>query len=41
MAAFARIIDNVITRALTTNELSFAILESAQHEIEGQGLTFS
>ena len=41
MAAFACIIDNVITRALTTTEPSFAILESAQHEIERQGLTFS
>lgn len=40
MASFAAIIDDVITRALTTNEPSAAILESAQQEIDRKGLLF-
>jgi multiple sugar transport system substrate-binding protein len=40
MAAFAAIIDEVITRALTTSEPSAAILESAQREIDNKGLLF-
>ncbi len=40
MASFAAIIDKVITRALTTAEPSAAILESAQREIESQGIHF-
>jgi multiple sugar transport system substrate-binding protein len=38
MASFAAIIDNVISRALTTNEPSKAILESAQREIDSKGI---
>ena len=38
MASFAAIIDDVITRALTTNEPSAAILESAQREIDSKGI---
>jgi multiple sugar transport system substrate-binding protein len=38
MASFAAIIDDVITRALTTNEPSEAILESAQREIDTKGI---
>jgi multiple sugar transport system substrate-binding protein len=41
MASFAAIIDEVITRALSTNEPSAAILESAQREIESKGIRFS
>jgi multiple sugar transport system substrate-binding protein len=41
MASFAAIIDDVITQALTTNELSAAILESAQREIESKGILFT
>jgi hypothetical protein len=41
MAAFAAIIDGVATRALTTDEVTAAILESAQHEIESKGLRFA
>jgi hypothetical protein len=41
MAAFARIIDDVVTRALTTADASLAILEGAQLEIESRGITFS
>ena len=40
MAAFATIIDEVITRALTTDEPSAAILESAQREIDSKGILF-
>lgn len=40
MASFAAIIDEVITRALTTDEASAAILESAQREIEHKGIIF-
>jgi multiple sugar transport system substrate-binding protein len=40
MASFAAIIDNLITRALTTSEPSAAILESAQHEIDAKGICF-
>ena len=38
MAAFAAIIDQVITRALTTDEASAAILEAAQREIDSRGI---
>lgn len=41
MAAFAAIIDQVITRALTTSEPSAVILESAQREIDSKGIRFS
>jgi hypothetical protein len=40
MAAFAAIIDEVITRALTTDEPSSAILQSAQREIDSKGIQF-
>lgn len=40
MASFAAIVDDVITRALTTSEPSAAILESAQHEIDAKGIVF-
>lgn len=38
MASFAGIIDQVITRALTTDEGSAAILEAAQREIDSRGI---
>jgi multiple sugar transport system substrate-binding protein len=41
MASFAAIVDDVITRALTTDEPSAAILESAQREIDSKGIRFS
>jgi len=41
MAAFATIIDQVITRALNTDEPSAAILESAQREMDAKGIRFS
>jgi multiple sugar transport system substrate-binding protein len=41
MACFASIIDQVITRALTTSEPSAAILEAAQREIDNKGIRFS
>ncbi|WP_348261221.1 extracellular solute-binding protein [Telmatobacter sp. DSM 110680] len=40
MAAFAAIIDDVISRSLTTDEPSAAILESAQREIDSKGIRF-
>jgi multiple sugar transport system substrate-binding protein len=40
-AAFAGVIDGVITRALTTQDPSAAILEVAQREIDQRGITFS
>ena len=40
MAAFAAIIDEVVTRALASSEPSAAILESAQREIDNKGLLF-
>ncbi len=40
MASFAAIIDDVITKALTTDEPSTAILESAQREIDSKGILF-
>ena len=40
MAAFAAVIDKVITRSLTTAEPSASILESAQREIGSQGILF-
>ena len=41
MASFAAIIDEVITRALTTDEPSATILESAQREIDTKGISFA
>ena len=41
IAAFAKVIDDVITRALTTSEPSAAILESAQRQIDDKGIRFS
>lgn len=41
MASFAAIIDEVITRALTTSEPSAAILKSAQREIDTKGILLS
>ena len=41
MASFAAIIDEVITRALTTDEPSAAILEAAQRETDAKGIRFS
>ena len=41
MAAFAAIIDGVMTRALTTTEASSAILEQAQRDVENKGIRFS
>ncbi len=40
MASFAAIIDDVVTRALTTDEPSAAILDSAQREIDNKGILF-
>jgi multiple sugar transport system substrate-binding protein len=40
MAAFAAIIDGLVTRALTTNESTADILRSAQSEIDTKGLIF-
>jgi multiple sugar transport system substrate-binding protein len=40
MAAFASIIDGVITRALTTSDATTVILEEAQREIESKELKF-
>ena len=40
MAAFAAIIDTLITRALTTSDPTPAILQSAQHEIDTQERRF-
>ena len=40
MASFAAIIDNLITRALTTGEPSAAILNAAQREIDAKGICF-
>ncbi len=41
MAAFAAIIDTVINRALTSNDTSAAILESAQHQIKSKEIRFT
>jgi multiple sugar transport system substrate-binding protein len=41
MAAFAGVIDGIITRALTTTDATLAILEAAQFEIECKGIGFS
>jgi multiple sugar transport system substrate-binding protein len=41
MASFAAIIDNVISRALSTDEPSEAILDLAQREIDSKGIRFS
>lgn len=40
MAAFARVIDRMVTRALTTADSTAAILLTAQHEIESEGIRF-
>jgi multiple sugar transport system substrate-binding protein len=40
LADFAAIIDQLITQALTTDEPSAAILESAQREIDNKGIRF-
>lgn len=40
MAAFAAIIDDVISRSLSTHEPSAAILESAQSKIDSKGIVF-
>jgi multiple sugar transport system substrate-binding protein len=40
MASFAAIIDNLITRALTTGEPSAAILNAAQREIDAKAICF-
>lgn len=40
MASFAAIIDDLITRALTTSQPSAAILESVQREIDSKGISF-
>jgi len=40
MAAFAAIIDGVVTRALTTNDSTADILRSAQCDIDAKGLIF-
>jgi len=40
MAAFAAIVDAVVTRALTTSDATVAILEAAQFEIDSKGLIF-
>lgn len=40
MAAFAAVIDAVITRALTTDDATRAILEAAQSEVAQKGITF-
>jgi multiple sugar transport system substrate-binding protein len=40
MASFAAIVDDVITRALTTGEPSAAILESAQLTTDSKGILF-
>jgi len=40
MAAFAAIIDGVVTRALTTNDSTADILRSAQSDIDSKGLIF-
>jgi multiple sugar transport system substrate-binding protein len=41
MAAFADIIDGVVTRALTTNDSTADILRAAQNEIDKKGLKFA
>lgn len=41
MAAFASVIDNVVTRALVTTDPTAIILEEAQHEIERRGIRFA
>lgn len=40
LAAFAAIIDAVVSRALGTNDATLAILEAAQHEIDSKGMRF-
>ena len=40
MAAFAAIIDDVVSRALSTEEPSAAILDSVQREIDSKGILF-
>jgi multiple sugar transport system substrate-binding protein len=38
MAAFASVVDNVVTRALATTDPTVIILEEAQHEIDRRGI---
>jgi hypothetical protein len=40
MAAFASIVDGVITRALTTRDATPVILEDAQRELKSRGIQF-
>lgn len=41
MAEFAGVIDAIVTRALTTEDATAAILDEAQHEIERKGIRFA
>lgn len=41
MAAFASVMDAVVTRALGTNDATVAILEEAQREVESKGVQFA
>jgi multiple sugar transport system substrate-binding protein len=41
MAAFASVIDSVLTRAITTGEATTDILDAAQREIESKGIRFA
>lgn len=40
MAAFAAIIDTIVTRALGTDDPTAAILSAAQHQIDSKGISF-
>jgi hypothetical protein len=40
MATLASIIDGVVTRAISTNEPSTAILEAAQRQVYAQDIRF-
>jgi hypothetical protein len=41
MAAFASVIDSVVTRALATTDPTAIILEEAQREIDRRGIQFA
>jgi multiple sugar transport system substrate-binding protein len=41
MAVFARVIDGIVTRALSTQDATVVILEEAQHEIDSKGIRFA